>query len=201
MSEKINLEKYAKCIRNGEILLFPTDTVVGIGCRYDSEKGISRMRSIKEIKEKVPFAVLISSPEQLDKMKVRRSRITNLLISRFWPGGLTIVMTSENHYPCCGEENAIGVRMPDFDLLRKIIELADVPLAATSANFHSKPAPKKMAEVEKSIIEKVDCVMDFPARLMGLPSTVVRLEAGEPTILREGAIPSKEIIETVREAG
>ena len=200
MNEKINLEKYAKCIKNGDILLFPTDTVVGIGCRFDSEEGIDRMRSIKEIKESVPFAVLISSPEQLEKMKIRRSRISNLLISRFWPGGLTIVMTSEIHYPCCGEANAIGVRMPDFDLLCRIIEIAGVPLAATSANYHTKPAPKKIADVDPSIIKKVDCVVDFPARLVGLPSTVVRLEAGEPKILREGAIPSKEIFETVRDA-
>lgn len=199
MNEKINLEKYARCIKNGEVLLFPTDTVVGIGCRFDSEEGISRMRSIKQVKETAPFAVLISSPEQLEQMKIRRSRISNLLISRFWPGGLTIVMTSENHYPCCGEDNAIGVRMPDFDLLRKLIEIADVPLAATSANYHSKPAPKRIADVEASIVKKIDCVLDFPARLVGLPSTVVRLEAGEPTILREGAIPSKEIFETVRE--
>jgi len=199
LNEKINLEKYARCIKNGEVLLFPTDTVVGIGCRFDSEEGISRMRSIKQVKETAPFAVLISSPEQLEQMKIRRSRISNLLISRFWPGGLTIVMTSENHYPCCGEDNAIGVRMPDFDLLRKLIEIADVPLAATSANYHSKPAPKRIADVEASMVKKIDCVLDFPARLVGQPSTVVRLEAGEPTILREGAIPSKEIFETVRE--
>lgn len=200
MNQKINIEKYAKCIKNGDILLFPTDTVIGIGCRFDSEKGIARLRSIKGIKETVPFAVLISSPDQLKTMNIRRSRISNLLISRFWPGGLTIVMTSENRYPCSGESNAIGVRMPDNDILRQIIEKADVPIAATSANLHGMPTPKYMSDVDKTIVEQAECVLDLPARPVGLPSTVVRLEAGEPRILREGAIPSSDILDTLREA-
>lgn len=199
MSEKVNIAKFAECIRNGDILLFPTDTVMGIGCRFDSEEGIARLRSIKGSNESIPFAVLISSEEQLETLEIRRSRFTNILISRFWPGGLTIVMSSEENYPCCGEGNSIGLRMPDFDFLRKIIEKAGVPLAATSANFHGKPAPKRMKDVDRSIVENVDCVMDFPARLLGTPSTVVKLEAGEPKILRDGAIPSSEILDAFGE--
>jgi len=200
LNQKTNLEQYARCIRNGEIVLFPTDTLIGIGCRFDSDAGIARLRSLKNIKESAPFAVLISSPDQLSLMKIRRSRVSNLLISRFWPGGLTIVMTSENNYPCCGEDNSIGVRMPDSDLLCEIIKIAGVPLAATSANLHRKPAPRKIEEVDKSIVKGVDCVMDLPVRLVGLPSTVIVLEAGEPKILREGAVSSAEIIEAVKEA-
>ena len=200
MKEKINISKYAKSIQDGDIILFPTDTIIGLGCRFDSPEGIARLREIKDIKKSTPFAVLISSDEQLKMLKVRRSRKSNILISRFWPGGLTIVMSSENNYPCCGNGNTIGLRMPDFDILRTIIETAGVPLAATSANFHGKPAPKRMADVDPVIVEKADCVLDYPTRLLGLPSTVVKLEAGVPKILRDGAIPSAEIIEILKEA-
>ncbi|MEE9553337.1 MAG: L-threonylcarbamoyladenylate synthase [candidate division Zixibacteria bacterium] len=200
MSGKVNIAKFAKCVKKGDIMLFPTDTVIGIGCRFDSEEGIARLRAIKEIKESTPFAVLISSEKQLETLKVLKSRFSKILISRFWPGGLTIVMSSENSFPCCGEGNSVGLRMPDFDLLRKIIEKAGVPLAATSANFHGKPAPRKMEDVDPLIVEKADCVFDFPTRLVGIPSTVVKLEAGEPKILRDGAIPSIEILDAFGEA-
>jgi len=189
-----------KSVIDGDILLFPTDTVVGIGCRYDAENSIARLREIKGIKQTVPFAVLVSSPEQLSLLKIRRSKISNLLISRFWPGGLTIVMTSENKYPCCGDGNAIGVRMPDSDLLREIIETGGIPLVATSANLHGKPSPRKLEDVDKLIKDQVDCIIDFPVQHIGLPSTVVKLEAGEPRILREGAVPSAEIMEMLKEA-
>lgn len=200
MSGKIDLGKYAKCVKKGDIILFPTDTVVGVGCRFDSADGIKKLRSIKSIKDSTPFAILISSPEQLDRLRIRKSRLSKLLISRFWPGGLTIVMSSENSYPCSGEGNTLGLRMPDFDLLRKIIEMAGVPLAATSANRHGRPAPKKLSDVEPSIAEMANCVLDYPVRCIGMPSTVVKLEAGEPRILREGAVPSEEILETLRES-
>jgi L-threonylcarbamoyladenylate synthase len=194
------MNKYAGHIKDGDVLLFPTDTVMGIGCRFDSGEGIARLRAIKEIKESVPIAVLISSIDQLEKLKIRRSRLSNILISRFWPGGLTIVLSSEKHYPCCGDGNTIGLRMPDFDLLRRIIEKAGVPLAATSANLHGKPPPKIMEDVEQSIVERVDCSVDLTTRIIGLPSTVVKLEAGEPRILREGAVSSGEIYEALEEA-
>ena len=200
MNDKVNIIKYAKCIQKGDIILFPTDTVIGLGCRFDSPDGIARLRQIKDIRQSTPFAVLISSQDQLRMLNVRRSRKSNVLISRFWPGGLTIVMTSENNYPCCGEGNSIGLRMPDFDILRKIIDKAGVPVAATSANFHGKPAPRKMEDVDPAIVKKADCVFDYPVRPVGLPSTVVKLEAGEPRILRDGAIPSGEIIEILKEA-
>lgn len=200
MTSRADMNKYARHVKNGDVLLFPTDTVMGIGCRFDSEEGIARLRAIKEIKDSVPIAVLISSMEQFEKLNIRRSRPSNILISKFWPGGLTIVLSSETRYPCCGDGNTLGLRMPDFDLLRKIIEKAGVPLAATSANHHGKPPPRRMEDVEQSVVDRVDCTIDLAMRAIGLPSTVVRLEAGEPRVLREGAVSSGEIHEALEEA-
>jgi L-threonylcarbamoyladenylate synthase len=90
--------------------------------------------------------------------------------------------------------------MPDLDLLRRIIEKAGVPLAATSANHHGKSPPKRMEDVEQSIMDSVDCAIDLATRSIGLPSTVVKLEAGEPRILREGTVTSGEISEALEEA-
>ncbi len=199
MAGNIDFSKYAEFIRKGKIALFPTDTVVGIGCRFDSEEDIARLRAIKGIKDSDPIAVLISSMQQLDSLRIRRSRLSNLLTMKFWPGGLTLVLSSDDRFPCSGAGNSIGLRMPDVDSLRKIIEMAGVPLAATSANLHGWPAPGRMEEVDVSIVKSVDCTFDIPARLVRLPSTVVRLEGGKLKIIREGAIPSSDIYDAVAE--
>jgi L-threonylcarbamoyladenylate synthase len=108
-------------------------------------------------------------------------------------------MSSEDRYASSGPGNTLGLRIPDVDSLRKIIEMAGVPLAGTSANLHGFPAPERMEEVDASIVKRVDGIFDIPASPIGLPSTVVRLAGGEIKILREGAIPSREILDAVAE--
>lgn len=86
-----------------------------------------------------------------------------------------------------------------MDSLRKIIEMAGVPLAGTSANCHGLPAPRRMEDVDSSIVKRVDGTFDIPASPLGLPSTVVRLKDGKLTIIREGAIPPRDVLDTVAE--
>jgi len=188
----------ARRFSRGAVMLFPTDTVVGLGCRFDSARGITKIREIKGIKDENPLAVLISSIEDIDALDVRRSRIFNHLIDKMWPGGLTIVLSSETRYACCGNRNTLGLRMPDTDLMRKIIRMSGAPIAATSANLHGAPPPATIEEVESEIMKGVDYVLDLPIKGVGLPSTVVKIEAGEVQIIRMGAIPSEEINEALR---
>ncbi len=199
MSHDDEIKKCAEAIRNGQVVLFPTDTVVGLGCRFDSEEAIERIRAIKGIKETSPMAVLISSAAQLEDLKMRKSLYFNILSKKLWPGGLTLVITSENHYPCSGAGNTLGLRMPGSDLVRKIIELAGVPISATSANLHGKSAPRLMADVDRKILDAADCVFDLEIKSVGLPSTVVKIEAGQIRIMREGAVPAGDIMEAVAE--
>ena len=193
-----DLGQVADELKKGSVMLFPTDTVAGIGCLFDSNDGIARIRDIKKIKEENPLAVLISSPEQLDALKIRRGKIVNSLIEKLWPGGLTIVLSSENSYPCGGEGNTLGLRIPDADLLRKIIKEVGQPIVATSANLHGDPAAPGIDDVRNEIVEKVDYVADLPIKGVGLASTVVKLEAGEVRIIREGAVASDEIYNAMK---
>jgi len=191
-------EKIASLFNEDAVMLFPTDTVVGLGCRFDSENSISRIREMKGIKTKNPLAVLISSMEDLDRLKMRKSRVFNRLTDKMWPGGLTVVLSSEQRYACCGEGNTLGLRMPDADLMRKIIIMAGTPIAATSANFHGAPPPARIEDVDKKIKEKVDYILDLPIKGLGVPSTVVKIEAGEAKVIREGAISIEEINEVLK---
>jgi L-threonylcarbamoyladenylate synthase len=194
-----DLKTYASYFKADDVSLFPTDTVIGLGCRFDSVAGIANIRKIKGITDHNPLAVLISDLKQLDILKVRRSRLTNLIIDNFWPGALTLVLTAEVAYPCSGEANTIGLRMPDADFLRKIIDLAGCPLATTSANAHGRPAPSRLEEVNETFRAMVDHVIDYEMTAIGLPSTVVRIEGGNFRILREGAVTLDEISSVVGE--
>jgi len=191
------LKLFASYFKSNSIVIFPTDTVIGIGCRYDSPQAISKIRQIKGIVDKNPLAVLISNESQLDTLKVRRSSISNLLMQKFWPGALTLVLTSENVYPCSGEANSIGIRMPDSDLLRKIIEAVGVPLATTSANFHGRPAPANMDAIDKPFRKMVDHIIDLEFKPIGQASTVVKVEGGSLRVIREGAVTKDEICQAV----
>jgi L-threonylcarbamoyladenylate synthase len=194
-----DLKSFASYFKADDVVLFPTDTVIGLGCRFDSVDGIAKIRKIKGIVDHNPLAVLISDVKQLDLLKVRRSRLTNLIIENFWPGALTLVLTSEVAYPCSGDANTIGLRMPDADFLRKIIDLAGYPLATTSANAHGRPAPSRLEEVSGSLRKLVDHVIDYELAPIGLPSTVVRIEGGNFRILRDGAITLDELSSVVGE--
>ena len=199
MSSRVPFKRYAESLIRGKILLFPTDTVAGIGCRFDSAESVSRLRELKGLREESPIAVLIASLDQLQSLGIRKNRLVMSLMEKFWPGGLTLILSSEKEYPCGGSGNSLGLRMPDSDNLRKIIETAGLPLAATSANLHGRPTPAGLKAVEKAIIRKVDLTLDFPVRSSGVASTVVSFEAGELEIVREGAISRREIQEAISE--
>lgn len=191
--ELTNIDDIAGYFKKGSVILFPTDTVAGVGCLFDSPEGISRIRELKKIKTENPLAVLIPSIDYLDSLKIRRGRIINRLIESLWPGGLTIVLSSENNYACSGEGNTLGLRIPEPDLMRKIIKKVGTPIVATSANFHGDPPPAGIKDVRPEIAEMVDYVADLPIKGVGLPSTVVKLEAGEIRIIRKGAVSTDEI--------
>lgn len=191
------LRNYAEYFSDDNVVLFPTDTVPGIGCRFDSAAAIARIRQIKGIVDKAPLAVLISDLAQLELLKVRRSRLSNLLMEKLWPGGLTIVLTSEESFPCSGEANSLGIRMPDVDLLRRIIEIVGAPLAATSANFHNQPAPRTIDAVDKGLLKQIDHVIKLDLLPCGRASTVVKIEGGLLKFIRQGAITENEIREII----
>jgi L-threonylcarbamoyladenylate synthase len=194
-----DINECSRKLKNGSVGIFPTDTVVGLGCRFDSEEGIARIREIKGIKDSSPLAVLISSEDQLKMLKVRKSRFFNKLAEKLWPGPLTIVATAEDGYPCSGKGNTLGIRIPDSDLLRKIIEKAGVPIAATSANLHGQPAPKTIEEVEDEIADSADCKIDLPIKSLGIPSTVTAIVAGEIKVIRVGGVEEAEIFAALSE--
>src|SRR3989344_9007440 len=120
-------------LKKGGIVIFPTDTVYGIGCRFDDKDAIARLYKIKKTPDGQQFPILVSNLNQVEELAVI-NKTGEELIKKYWPGALTIILKSKN-----GIEK-IGFRMPDSSLVKLLIDGLGEPLIGTSANFHGSRA-------------------------------------------------------------
>ena len=197
-----DLEKAAAIINAGGVVVFPTDTVYGIGCRFDNRKALERIRRIKGTPENQQFPVLVSDVGQVKKI----AKLTNpaqKLIDKYWPGALTIVLDSrhpellprhpelatgpELYRRDSGSKHKIGFRMPDSLLTRTLIEKVGAPIIGTSANFHTKRTSAGYGDLDPQFIKLADYVIPGECKL-GRESTVVDATVDPPKVLREGAV-------------
>lgn len=177
-SKSKEIDKATEVFRKGGIVIFPTDTVYGIGCKYDDPIALARVRRIKQSPQNFP--ILISNISQAHKL----AKITPYALkiaSHFWPGAVTIILWDKS-----GKEK-IGLRIPDFDQLRSIIEKLGSPIVGTSANFHGQRAAKTFKELDKRLIEKADFIVKGRCKL-GVESTVIDTTISPFKLIRQGAI-------------
>lgn len=159
------IEAAARCLNAGGVAIIPTDTVYGLAARPDCAAAVERLYSIKGREQGKPIALLVSDCSRLKGKALE-------LAKKHWPGALTIVQDGE------------GYRMPDDEMALRLIGMCGGALRVTSANL-SGEAPAKNA---KDAGIKADCVLDGGLSKIGTPSTVVKVEGEEVTILREGTI-------------
>lgn len=193
-------------LKQGRIVIFPTDTAFGIGCRMDDEKAVERLFEIRRRPVTQATPELVSSIEMAQEYLLPiDSEVIEKLMKPYWPGGLTIVL------PCRinkvselvrGGTNTLGVRMPNHKIALEIIKGVGVPILGPSANFHGEKTPFEFGDLDKELIRKVDyvvhgeCSLKQPARLAsrasegvaGMASTVIDCSVKPWKVLREGAV-------------
>lgn len=174
------LKKAANILQKGGVVIFPTDTVYGIGCRFDLPQAVDRVRQIKGTPREQNFPVLVASASQVGKIAQINPQAKKL-IQMYWPGGLTVVMKLRKN------KEKIGFRLPNSSLTRSLIRKVGVPVIGTSANFHGQPTPKSYKDLDPEFIKLADYVVKGKC-LGGIESTVVDTTAHPPKILRQGAI-------------
>ena len=167
-------------LKKGGIVIFPTDTVYGIGCRFDDKEVISRLYKIKKTPTGQPFPILVTKLSQVEDL-ASINKTAEELIKKLWPGALTIILQSKKN------KEKIGFRMPDSSLVRSIISGVGVPVIGTSANFHGFQAPKSYKELDSDFIKLSDFVLKGECQL-GMESTVVDATGDVPKVLRQGVI-------------
>ncbi|HSD99009.1 MAG TPA: L-threonylcarbamoyladenylate synthase [Patescibacteria group bacterium] len=185
-----NIEKAAKIIENGGVVLLPTDTVFGICCRIDRQESLERLFTIKKRDEKQAVPILVSSTEMVKQFAEPFDTKIVGLMEKYWPGGLTIVLScqKEKVLPLVrGSGNTVGFRIPDMLPTFQIIEKVGVPIVGTSANFHGNPSVTKWQDLDPKLVKLVDFVLEEDS-LGGVASTVVDCSQNPWKILRQGAV-------------
>jgi len=180
-------------LKKGSVIAVPTDTVYGIACLLDKEEAIQHIYDIKERDTSKAIPLLIGEYEQIICATEGISEMGQKLAKRFWPGALTLILEKRDELPAIlTPYPTVGVRMPNHDWLRKLIEEAGV-IAATSANISGAENPITARDVLKQLDGRIPLIIDGGTCPGGIPSTVVDCTKKEAVILREGVISEEEI--------
>lgn len=191
------LARAQECLRAGELVAFPTDTVYGLGADLHNPEAIQKLYSAKGRDASKAIAVLIGDSSALNsvagEMPDEISNRVKKLVNRFWPGPLTLVVPRHQGIPhILSPLPTIGVRMPDLEITLQLLR-ASGPLAVTSANLSGGASPSTAAEVMAQLGGRIAMIVDGGQTPGKLPSTVVDCTHQPPVILRQGPISQDEI--------
>jgi len=189
------LSRAAEVLRKGGLVAFPTDTVYGVGALAFLEEAVERLFQAKIRDRGKAIPVLLSRVEELHRVVRTVPPAAWRLAASHWPGGLTIVLEKSPLVPdaVTGGGPTVAVRVPDHPLALRLIEVAGAPLAATSANLSGQRSPTTADEVEQSLGDAVDLLLDGGLCPGGIASTVVDMTVHPPKILRPGPIRWEDI--------
>lgn len=190
------IERAAEVILRGGVVIFPTDTVYGIACNAFDDRTVERIYQIKNRPSKKLLPVLISDYTDLLELTETPSSLEGALMKAFWPGALTLVLEKKkglNKRAFSGSDT-VAVRMPDSEVVRALIREAGVPLATTSANLSGEETGARLEQIDPSVLDQVDFVLETPEEPSGLASTIAQVVDGKVKILREGAISEKDLL-------
>lgn len=194
------LRTAAGILNNDGVVVLPTETVYGIGTNFLSDKGLNKLYELKNRPVNKPISVLISNKEMINKVAKNITERQWKVISKFFPGPLTIVLDKQDYLSdiLTAGLNTIGVRMPDNEIALKLIELVGVPIATSSANISGEPAFTNLSSIQEVFKDKIDYYIDGGDSKIGVASTVVRVTDDDVIILREGTISKEQIEEALK---
>ena len=190
------LEEIAQALKNDKLVVFPTETVYGIGANALSYNAVNKIFIAKGRPTDNPLIVHISSKKMINNVAKDITEIEQKLIDIFMPGPITIILKKKECIPdnvTCSLDT-VGVRMPKNIIARKIIEKAGVPIAAPSANISGKPSGTNIEDIKNELYGRVDYIVDGGMCEIGLESTVVKVENNVINILRPGKISSDDFV-------
>ena len=184
-----NLEKAITIIKRGGIIIFPTDTAFGIGCRVDDEQAVERLFEIRKRRKDKAVPILASSIQMVLEYFKDIDPDVRKIMDKYWPGALTLILDSRvEKVPNLvrGGGETIGIRIPDHDSVLKIIEEVGGPILGPSANFSGEKTPFVLSDLDPSLVRIVDFVLPGRCKIKK-PSTVIDVTKKPWKMIREGA--------------
>lgn len=189
------LKAPAEAIKQGKLVLFPTETVYGIGANALNEEAVKKIYIAKGRASDNPLIAHISHIEMLEQLVEKVGKVEKTLIENFWPGPLTIIFKKKKIVPdrITGGLDTVAIRMPSNQIARKLIEYSNCPIAAPSANISGKPSGTLVEDIIEELDGKVEYIIDSGKVDIGIESTVIRVQDGVVHILRPGKITPEDI--------
>ncbi len=187
-------------MRAGRLAAFPTDTVYGVGClAYDGE-AVERLYEVKQRDRNKPIPILVSGPEQLALVTREITPLARRLIEQFWPGALTLVLLPHPDLPKAvqASDGTIAVRMPGHVMTLALLREVGSPLATTSANRSGRHSPLDAQQTLINLNGRIELILDGGPCPGGIDSTVVDATGDTIRVLRETAIPARQIKEALK---
>lgn len=193
----VSIARAAEELRKGNLVVFPTETVYGIGALAGNSKAVKKIFQAKGRPQKNPLIVHISSPRELSKLVAEIPEIAKKLMKKYWPGPLTLCFkksSSLSHFVTAGL-STVCIRCPDHPIARALLKKVAEPLAAPSANLSGRPSATTGEDAKHHFKNRKGIFfLEGGASSLGLESTILDVSTKKPTLLRPGVI-SKEALE------
>ncbi len=192
------LKEASEFIKEGKVVVFPTETVYGIGANIFNKKAVKKIFSIKKRPRDNPLIVHISSSEEVKNLakipKEREEEIVKLM-KNFWPGPLTIILKKQKHIldEVTSGLDTVAIRMPKDKIALKFLQSCNSPIGAPSANISQKPSTTRFEDAFDDLNGRVDGIIKAKNSQIGLESTVVDLTVKPAVILRPGSISYEKL--------
>jgi len=195
---KADISAAIKALKEGKVIIYPTDTLYGLGADIYSDSAIRKVFDIKKRPENMPLSIAVSNYDEI-KNNAYVNNTAKILFNTFLPGKLTLILKKKPLVSdlITGGLDRVAIRIPDnkiaLDLLSKF-----GPLTATSANIHGKKTPYIISDIIMQFKrDDISVYLDF-GKLAGQPSTIVDVSSDKIKIIRKGSINSKDIMEAVK---
>lgn len=200
--EQGQIKEAAAILKRGGTVIFPTETVYGLGARYDDEKALEKIFIAKGRPRDNPLILHIHTREQVARLVEEVPEKASLLMERFWPGPLTLICKKrpEISSTISGGLDTVAIRMPANELALELLKEVGLPLAAPSANLSGRPSPTSQEHLD-DMLGRVDAIVYGGDTAVGIESTVVDMTKEPPLLLRPGKVSLEELEEVVGEIG
>lgn len=189
------LQQAVQCLRDGGIILYPTETFYGLGAHYAHEPALRRLFHIKERDAAKPVLLLIPERFWLDRLAVSVPEAVATLTGYFWPGPLTLILKASPQLSpfITGDGPTVGMRISSNPVARRLLSLSNTCITSTSANVSGEPSPSSIEQIPRQLLAMVDLVIDAGKTPGGRPSTVLDVSSHPFHLVREGAVPFADI--------
>ena len=191
------IQKAADIISGGGVISFPTRCLYGLGADAFNIKAVERIFQIKKRPLEKPILILVKNQAQISRLVTDIPEPAERIMKKYWPGDVTLIFNAGSEVPeiLTAGTGKIGIRMPSHKIAMALCNALSTPITGTSANLSGEAGYAALSDFHPEIITQLDLVIDAGGLAGGVGSTVIDVTLNPPAVLREGAVPSKNILD------